>query len=136
MSRKSSNAFTDTDFVMKTPEEPDEPKNPTDLDEFLALEFQDSEPESPEEFNAPLYPFEPVTVFSIQSVQIPRSSREKTLEYPIHMLKAGSNDSFLVPVGTSNAKAVAASVRTFGYRNGFKVIIREENNGIRVWRKA
>jgi hypothetical protein len=138
MSRKSSNAFTDTDFVMKTLEKPDpeEPENPADSDGFVAPEYQDSEPESPEEFNAPLYPFEPVTVFSIQSVQIPRSSRTRTLEYPIGTLKAGSNDSFLVPVGHAAPKAVAASVRTFGYRNGFKVIIREENNGIRVWRKA
>jgi hypothetical protein len=126
MSRKSSNAFTDTDFVMKTLEKPDpeEPENPADSDGFLAPEYQDSEP------------LEVTNAFAIEEVPIPRSSRTRTLEYPIGTLKAGSNDSFLVPVGHAAPKAVAASVRTFGYRNGFKVIIREENNGIRVWRKA
>jgi hypothetical protein len=124
MSRKSSNAFTDTDFVMKTlekpdPEEQDEPENPADADGFIAPAYEDSEPVG----------------YKIEEIAIPRSSRAKTLEYPIHMLKAGSNDSFLVPVGYAAPKAVAASIRTFGYRNGFKVIIREENNGIRVWRK-
>jgi hypothetical protein len=123
MSRKSSNAFTDTDFVMKTPEEPDEPENPADADGFVAPEYQDSEP------------LEVTNAFTIEEVAIPRRSRAKTLTYPIHMLKAGSSDSFLVPIGHASPKAVAASVRTFGYRNGFKVIIQNENNGIRVWRK-
>jgi hypothetical protein len=144
MSRKSSKAFTDTDFVMlRTPEEKSYeelsdfeveqegfqdqdhyPENPADSEGFIAPEYQDPEP------------IEVTNAFTITEVPIPTSTRVKTLEYPIGTLTAGSNESFFVPLGESTLKALAASIRTFGYRNGFKVIIREEGNGIRVWRKA
>jgi hypothetical protein len=143
MSRKSSKAFTDTDFVMlRTPEEKSyeelsdfeveqegfqDPQNPANTEEFIAPEYQDPEP------------IEVTNAFTIAEVPIPTSTRVKTLEYPIGTLTAGSNESFFVPLGESTFKALAASIRTFGYRNGFKVIIRngfENGVGIRVWRKA
>jgi hypothetical protein len=145
MSRKPSKAFTDTDFVMlRTPEEKSyeelsdfeveqegfqDPQNPADDEGFVAPEYQDFKPNDAETVNA----------FAIEEVPIPRSIRTKTLEYPIGTLTAGSNASFFVPLGESTFKALAASIRTFGYRNGFKVIIRngfENGAGIRVWRKA
>ena len=114
---------------MRTPEEPgefdDDIENPADAEGFIAPEYQDSEP------------LKVTNAFTITEVPIPTSTRTRTLTYPIGTLKAGSNESFYVPVeNIVSFKSTAASIRTFGYRNGFKVIIREEGLGIRVWRKA
>ena len=110
MAKQSSRAFTDTDFVMLTPEEPD-----TFDEDVDAVETGG---------------------FKIEEVEIPkRSSVKKTLAYPIGTLKAGSNQSFFVPTTPETAKAVTSSIRTFAYRNGFKAVIRQEKLGVRVWRK-
>ncbi len=106
--KQTSKAFTDTDFVMKTPEEPEFPT-------------EDSGTQGE---------------FPIEEVEIPRrSSVKKTLHYPIGTLTAGSNESFFVPSNENNRAAIISRIRTFAYRNDFKVITRQVTGGVRVWRK-
>ena len=118
MSKTKSNAFTDTDIVIRAVE-------PIALNDDQELS-------------------EPVTAFVIQNVEIPRRATSRaSLQYPIGTLEAGSTQSFFVPAALGKMKNVASSIRTFAYRNEFKVILRQEFMdmepayaiGIRVWRK-
>jgi len=118
--KQTSKAFTDTDFVMRAQDPP----------HILELEGKDLLDDIEKASSG----------FKIEEVEIPkRSSVKKTLTYPIGTLKAGSNQSFFVPTNPNNVKAITSSIRTFAYRNSFKVIIRQEKTdvaeGVRVWRK-
>ena len=112
--KQTSKAFTDTDYVLRAREQ-----GIADAEAAIAADAGQ---------------------FPIEEVAIPkRSSVKKTLTYPIGTLKAGSNQSFFVPTNPNNVKAITSSIRTFAYRNSFKVIIRQEKTdvaeGVRVWRK-
>ena len=118
MSKTKSNAFTDSDFVVKEQE--------PSWSERLAKATKDA----------------PVTEFAIQNVEIPRRTTSRaSLQYPIGTLEAGSTQSFFVPAALDKLKNVTARIRQFAYRNKFKVILRQEpstdglKTGIRVWRK-
>ena len=118
MSKTKSNAFTDSDFVVKEQE--------PSFWEQLADAAKNA----------------PVTAFAIQNVEIPRRSTSRvSLQYPIGTLEAGSTQSFFVPAALDKLKNVTARIRQFAYRNDFKVILRQETStdglktGIRVWRK-
>ena len=73
----------------------------------------------------------------ITEVPIPnRPGRKATLDYPVDQLEPDSEESFYIEdTPDRSTKSLKMSVRTFAYRNGFRVIIREEADGIRVWRK-
>jgi hypothetical protein len=120
--KQTSKAFTDSDFVIKAKEAPISEQTQGYIDVIKGIGAESRE-------------------FPIEEVDIPRrSSAKKTLTYPIGTLKAGSNQSFFVPTTPDTAKAVTSSIRTLAYRNGFKVIIRQEKTdvveGMRVWRKV
>ena len=111
MSKKSSKQFTDGDIVIQ---ERPVPPVPSDSEEVHV------------ENN-----------FVIEEKDVPkRSGRKSTLNYPIDKLTSGSKESFLVPVTNNREKNVFSSIRTFAFRNKYKVILRVEENGVRVWRKA
>jgi hypothetical protein len=106
MSNKKSSQFTDTDYVVKPVEEPEE------------------------------FPKESFPGFDIEEVAIPkRTGRKPVNVYPIDKLEAGSTQSFLVPSKPDEFKNNNIRVRTYAYKHGFKVILRNEENGVRVWRK-
>lgn len=110
MSKKPMKAFTDTDFVMTARKEGIEDAN-------KAIEADKANQR-----------------FVFANVPIPaRTGRKAELSYPIGTLAAGTEQSFFVE--TKDHKKTTASIRTFAYRNDFKVIIRSEAEGVRVWRK-
>ena len=75
--------------------------------------------------------------FEITEVEIPTKNTHSRLSYPLSEMKPGTSDSFHLDAVTPEAvKKVSSSVRTFAYRNGMTVVLREEDNGIRVWRKS
>jgi hypothetical protein len=79
------------------------------------------------------------TGFAIEERDIPkRSGRKGVLTYPIADLEPGSKQSFAVPATPETIKNVTSSIRTFAFRHGYKVTLRQEENGtvVRVWRKA
>ena len=109
-----SRSFTDTDVVIQAQTIPAVPQTP----EYVAGTVTDGG-------------------FVIEERDIPkRSGRTGTLVYPIEKLAPGSKDSFLVPAATDKIKNVTSSIRTFAFRKGFKVTLRAEATGVRVWRKA
>jgi hypothetical protein len=72
--------------------------------------------------------------YQIESKPIPKRSGTKRLDYPIEKLTPGSEQSFLVPAEGDDVRKVKASIRTFAYRNDLHVTLRQEDNGVRVWR--
>lgn len=109
VSKKKTSQFTDADFVVKAV--------------------------SPEVVSEPEGKAEEVTDFTIEEVEIPkRSGRKATNTFPIDKLTAGSNQSFLVPSTPEDVKKVTTRIRQFSYRNDYKVVLRTEEKGIRVWR--
>lgn len=74
--------------------------------------------------------------FQIEEKDIPkRPGRRASLTYPIAQLEAGSEQCFTVPATTETVKKVLTSIRTYAYRNGFRVILRQSPYGVDVWRK-
>jgi len=71
----------------------------------------------------------------IETVPIPgRTGRKSGILYPIGNLEAGSEQSFKVPVADEDVIKITSSVRAYASRNGYKVIVRTVDGGIRVWR--
>lgn len=91
---------------------------------------------------APAIPEENVKTangFIFEDKDIPkRAGKKGSLHYPIDQLEPGSTRSFLAPIeGEVTAiklKALTASIRTYAYRHKFKVTLRSEEKGVRVWR--
>ena len=113
MSKTKSNAFTDTDIVIR------------------AMEHY-------QELSEPVTAF---VIQNVEIPR--RTTSRASLQYPIGTLEAGSTQSFFVPAALDKLKNVTARVRQFAYRNKFKVTLRQElidtepasPIGIRVWRK-
>jgi hypothetical protein len=128
MSKKTMKAFSDSDVVIKEQPTPEVPGEEVVPETFTATPTTSASPTGEE--------------FIFASVDIPkRTGRGSKLSYPINVLVAGSKDSFLVPASPDKFKNVTASIRTYAYRNGFKVTLRNENTdgstqGVRVWRKV
>ncbi len=121
MSKKKSNAFTDSDIVIR---------------EQVAPEFPAEVPTvSAEESHISTNPTVEGYVFETKDIP-KRSGKKGTLNYPIDQLIAGSPVSFLVPATADKVKKVTASIRTYAYRNDFTVTLRAEDGGVRVWRTA
>jgi len=117
---KKVKTFTDSDFVVRT-QEPGDNVEPT-IAETAVTEST---------------PVKVSVSFKIEEIAIPkRTGRGKTLSYPIADLTPGSLQSFLVPATADTMKKVQASIRTFAYRNGFKVTLRPEDGCVRVWRAS
>ncbi len=107
MAKKHSNAFTDSDIVIR----------------------EQAAPEIPAE------PVTTISGYVFETKAIPnRTGKKGTLDYPISELTAGSPVSFLVPATPENFQRVTASIRTYAYRKGFTVTLRTDDGGIRVWR--
>src|ERR1039458_3702196 len=145
MSRTKTSEFTDSDLVISEKAAPEFPEvvgndlpatdcagpmaglHPNYLDFAEAVETATPKPTTG------------IVIFA--SVPVPkRKGRTAKLTYPINVLTASSDESFLVPTEPKDFKKVMTSIRTYGYRNGFKVVVREEDTedgtGIRVWRKV
>jgi hypothetical protein len=121
MSKKRQTGFTDGDFVIQ-------PANPPVLDEqenpALVLESADA------------VGIVSMGDYVIEKVPIPgRKGRKGTVTFPIAALIPGTDDSFLVPSSSEKQAKVAGSIRTYAHRQGFKVVLRTEQSGVRVWRK-
>jgi len=113
VAKKKTAQFTDSDFVVKAVE-PTEPQAEREVALSPALG----------------------SGFVIEDVAIPkRSGRKPSNIYPINQLEAGSEQSFLVPSSPEEIQKITTRIRTFAYRNDFNVILRTEENGVRVWRK-
>ena len=114
MSKKKTNAFTDGDYVVK----PQEPKTLEQIETELVEEG--------------------IVVeggFRIEAVPVPKRAGRKAIHsFPIEKLTPGSKQSFLVTSTPEDLKKTLTRIRTFAYRNDFKVILRTENGGVRVWR--
>lgn len=68
-----------------------------------------------------------------KGIPIPKT-RPRHSKYPFEKMHIG--DSFYWPDGDS-AKALHGAARQYaGIRNGFRITIRKEKEGYRVWRKA
>lgn len=77
------------------------------------------------------------SLYPLEEVAIPkRPGRKSQLAYPIAEMEPGSSQSFLVPAEAADVKNVTSSIRAFAYRNNFKVILRHEATGVRVWRAS
>ena len=111
MSRKKTTQFTDSDFVVQAQTEPST---------ATTVPVETKQPET----------------FTIEEREIPQRTRKNTLAYPIGSLTPGSNQSFPVPTTPDKVKNTLSSIRTFAFRNGFKVTLRQDGDVIRVWRKA
>jgi hypothetical protein len=78
---------------------------------------------------------EPGSEFVIEIVPIPgRTGRKSGVLYRIGDLEAGSEQSFKVPAADENVIKITSSVRAYAARNGYRVIVRTVDGGIRVWR--
>jgi hypothetical protein len=120
--KKKTHAFTDADFVVQAQPEPK-------LDAYISS--LESAPVT--ETNA-----EPVGTSGIVIEKVPvpkRGGRKPNITFPIDKLTAGTEDSFLVPAKPEDVKKVTARIRTFAYKHDFRVILRSEATGVRVWRK-
>lgn len=139
MSKKKSTSFTDTDIVIR--ETVVEPPVDTVSEPESSFEHIFGTALGTKSANVELENAEPKPVvnnYVIETVSVPkRSGRKATTSFPIADLEAGSEQSFLVP--STDVKKTTTKIRTFAYRNGFKVILRTEGDGtvqgIRVWRK-
>ena len=117
MGKAKLKVFTDRDIVVQAQPDPPFPVDATD-------------------------PVEPITQivsmgdYKIERIPIPRrSGRKGIITFPIAALTPDTEDSFLVPaLGEVQAK-IAGSIRTYANRQGFKVVLRTEQSGVRVWRK-
>jgi hypothetical protein len=117
MAKVKSKSFTDGDFVIQAQPAP----------EIGA--------------SSPIIPT--IDGFVFESKPIPkRGGKKGEVKYPIASLQSGTEQSFFVPAAAGKLKNVTSSIRTFAYRNDFKVVLRTENDdkgavtGVRVWRKA
>ncbi len=114
MAKRTVKSFTDADFVVK--EQP-------------APEIGAS---------SPIVPTIDGFVFSTKPIP-KRGGKKGEVKYPIASLEVGTDQSFFVPALADKIKNTLASIRTFAYRNEFKVVLRTEDGdmtGVRVWRKA
>lgn len=120
MSKRKSTAFTDSDYVIKS-------TIPT-LEEVAQELVQEGVVEK--ELQSTLG-----SGFVIENVPVPkRAGRKAVHTFPVAQLTPGSEQSFLVPSKPEDVKKTLTRIRTFAYRNDLKVTLRQEENGVRVWR--
>jgi hypothetical protein len=125
MSKKKSSVLTDRDIAIV----PRVPEEPADVE---------SQPEIPSYEEVLGNVLETIrSGFTFGTAPVPtKRGRTAGLKYPIDQLKADSDQFFDVPAAADKVKSVSTSIRTFAYRNGLAVILREVPGAVRVWRKA
>ena len=136
MSKKKTTKFTDNDIVISARPAPNVPQD--SVGNMVKVDTVDTK--VAEEVTETATP-KPTTTIIFASIPVPkRKGRSSKLAYPIGVLTANTEQSFLIPANPKDFKKVGLSVRAFATRKGFKVIVRDEqtesSSGIRVWRKV